>query len=192
MPPWLSLDRILALAGLAGLLVVGVIALSMLAGIGDDDGGAETEAAATATPTPTRTPEPTPTPTPTPTPLTAEERAERSAAADQIRQQGYEPVSLRTYHPDQDLRVMLGEPSDATRAAGVPEGRRAFFFVGDSFIGTDASEVSSDLQIARQTRRSTTLLYGLDTGEDARVRFVWDGTSLAPQSEIPPADQRQE
>lgn len=190
MPPWLTLDRALALAGLLGLFIVGVVTLTLIAGAAGD--GGEEEAAATASPTATATASPTPTPTPTPVPLTPEQRAQRRAAADVMRRQGYEPVSLRAYHPDQTLRVMLGEPSAQTQAAGVPDGRRAFFFVGDTLIGTDAPEVSTELRIARQTDNSASLLYGLETGEDARVRFVWDGTSLAPRTPVPPADQRQQ
>lgn len=189
MPDWLTFERALALAGLLGLLIVGISIVSLIASAGGDE--PEREVAA-ATPTPTRTPSPTPTPTPTPVPLTPEQKAERRAAAEQVRNQGYEPVSLRAYHPDQTLRVLLGEPSDATQAAGVPEGRRAFFFVGDQSIGTDTIDVSSDLKIARQTDRSVTLVYGLDTGEDARIRFVWDGTALTPRTPIPPVDQRQQ
>jgi len=195
MPGWLSLERALALAGLAGLLLVAVACLALLAG--DDGDGARTAAEgqvagaiATPTATPTRTPTPTPTPAPTPEPLTPAERAQRSAAVEQVRAQGFEPVSRRAYHPDQDLRVMLGEPTVQTRAAGVPEGRRAFFFVGGEYIGTDTSDVSSDLRIARQTKSTVTLAYGLGTEEEETVRFKWDGSSLTPQSPIPPAEQR--
>ena len=196
VPGWLTRDRALALAGLIALLAVAVASLVMIAGAAG--GGDEEEVAATATPTPTPTPtpkptpKPTPTPTPTPVPLTPEQLVQRRAAADQLRQQGYEPVSLRAYHPDQTLRVLLGSPSSATRAAGVPEGRRAFFFVGDAYVDTDAPEVSSDLRIIRQTENTVTLRYGLDTGENATVRFRWDGATLAPQSVVPPAVQRQE
>jgi hypothetical protein len=192
-PGWLTRERALALAGLLGLLAVGVACLVLIAravGGGEDE---DTVAATpTATPTATRTPRPTPTPTPTPVPLTPEQLVQRRAAADQLRQQGYEPVSLRAYHPDQTLRVLLGAPSAATRAAGVPKGRRAFFFVGDAFVDTDAQEVSTDLRIGRQTENTVTLRYGLDSGQRTSVRFRWDGTALAPQSPVPPADQRQQ
>ena len=100
-------------------------------------------------------------------------------------------MSRRAYHPDQTLRVMLGETSVANRAAGVPEGRRAFFFVDESYIGTDAAEVSSELRIVRQSKTTVTLAYGLDTGETETVRFKWDGTSLGPQTAIPPVALRQ-
>ena len=191
MPAWLSLERALALAGLSGLFLVGIACLTMLAGGSDSGEPAQGQvAAATATPTPTPTPTATPTPAPTPKPLTPEQRAQRSAAAEQIRQQGFEPVSQRAYHPDQTLRVMLGETSEAGEA-GVPAGRRAFFFVDESYIGTDAAEVSSELRIVRQSKTTVTLAYGLDAGETETVRFKWDGTSLGPQTAIPPVDMRQ-
>lgn len=184
-------DRILALAGLLGLLAVAVASAVMIAGAvrGDEQ---EVAAAPSATPRATRTPKPTPTPTPkpTPVPLTPEQLAARRAAAGQLRQQGFEPVSLKAYHPDQTLRVLLGSPTAASRAAGVPDGRRAFFFVGDAFVASDAPEVSSDLRIARQTENTVTLRYGLATGETTSVRFRWDGAALAAQSPVPPVDQR--
>lgn len=195
MPTGLTRDRLLAGAGLAGLLVVGAVCVSLVLGIGDPgDGedGAGRVAAATATPTPSPTPTPTPTPKPTPTPLTAEQREQRSAAAEQVQAQGFEPVSLRAYHPDQTLRVLLGERDEATAvAAGGAPGRRAFFFVGGEFIGTDVTDASTSLRIRTQTERTVTLQYRLDTGERSSVRFRWDGTSLAPQTPVPPIDQRQ-
>ena len=187
----LTPERALALAGLAALFVVGLICLILILGAGGDDEPVQSAAPdATATPTPTPTPEPTPTPTPTPPPLTPEQLAQRDAAGQQVRAQGYVPVTLRDYDPAATLRVVLGEPTAATQAAGVAAGRRAFFFVGDGFIGTDASETSDELEITRQTANSVTLAYGLTTGETDRVRFVWDGSSLTPRGEIPAVDLR--
>lgn len=193
-PDWLTRPRAFALAALAGLFLVAIISLSMILGAGGGDDEQPTVAAeetAAATPEATPTPTPTATPEPTPVPLTPEQRAEREAAADQVEAQGYEPVNLRAYHPDQTLRVLLGEPSVATRAAGVAEGRRAFFFVGGDYIGTDAAEPSAELRILDQTQNTVTLRYGLSTGEDARVRFKWADGSLAPQQAVPPAAARQ-
>ncbi len=185
-PNWLTRERGLALAGLFGLFVVGVICLAMILSAGGDD-GEQAAAAPAATAAPTQAPSPTPTPTPTPVPLTPAQRAERRAAADQVRQQGYEPVSLKAYHPDQNLRVLLGEAEGAAAAAG----RRAFFFVDGQFIGTDATEPSAELRISKQTNNTVTLRYGLNTGEEARVRFKWEAGTLSPQTPIPPALQRQ-
>lgn len=190
-------DRALALAGLAALFVVGAVCLTLLMGAGTEKDGGSEVAAATSTPTPTptrapaRTPGPTPTPEPTPAPLTAEEREQRSAAAEQVRAQGFEPVLLRAYRPEHTLRVILGErgPAAAASVGGAP-GRRAFFFVGDAYIGTDVQDVSSELSIQRQARRTVTLRYRLASGGPVSVRFRWDGTSLTPQTPVPPFAQR--
>lgn len=190
MPTGLTRARALALAGLAGLFLVAALCVSLIVGGGSDDDSADGRvAAATASPTPT--PTPTPTPAPTPPPLTPEERAQRRAAAEQVRAQGFDPVSLKAYHPDQTLRVLLGEPNAAAVAAGARAGRRAFFFVGESFVRTDAEEVSTTLRISKQTERTVTLAYRLTDGTTERVRFKWDGTALAPQTPVPAAAARQ-
>lgn len=189
--PRLSLERALALLGLIGLFMTAGIAASMIAGATDKD-VEDTAPTATEAATPTPKPKRTPKPTPTPVPLTSEERAQRRAAAELVRGQGFDPVSVKAYHPDQTLRVILGETSAATRANGVAAGRRAFFFVGDSFIETDAQEPSASLRVVRQTENTVTLGYGLTDRGQARVRFRWDGGSLAAQSPVPPFARRQQ
>lgn len=186
--PRLSLERVFAVLGLLGLFLIAGISATMIADAANGDGEAEPPAPVAASPT--REPRSTPRPTPTPVPLTPQERAQRRAASQGVRRQGFDPVSLKAYHPDQTLRVILGETSAVSRSNGVPQGRRAFFFVGDSFIEADAPEPSSDLRIARQTENTVTLLYGLAGDDEARVRFRWDGSSLAPQTPVPPAPQR--
>ncbi len=184
VPPWLTIQRMFGVAALAALFAVAAISISMITDVSDgsDDDGDEPSAAATATPTRTPKPTPTPKPKPTPVPLTAEERAQRRQAAEQVRGQGFDPVNLRAYHPTQALRVLLGES---------PVGRRAFFFVGDTYIGTDATDSSAKLRIARQTKNTVTLEYGLASGGKANVRFRWNGTALAPDAPIPPPGERQ-
>lgn len=186
--PRLSLERAFALLGLLGLFLVAGISVTMIAGAarGEDEETSGTPATADSSREAARTP----TPTPTSVPLTREERAQRRAAAQVVRQQGFDPVSLKAYHPDQTLRVILGASSATSRANGIPSGRRAFFFVGDTFIDTDAPEPSAELRIARQTENTVTLAYGLAGGDAARVRFRWDGSALSPQSPVPPAPQR--
>lgn len=183
------MERALALLGLLGLFLVAGVCATMIAGAADgEDGDVPTQAPVAATPA--SVPDPTPTPAPTPVPLTPEQRSQRRAAARAVREQGFEPVSLKAYHPDQTLRVLVGETSATSRANGVPDGRRAFFFVGDGFIGTDAPEPSARLRIARQTENTVTLGYRLTGGEETRVRFRWNGGALVPQSPVPPAPQR--
>jgi LppP/LprE lipoprotein len=188
----LTPERVLALAAVAALLLVGVISLSMILGaISGDD---EPEESAVAPPAATPTATPTPKPSPTPVPLTPEQRAQRRAAADEVRRQGFSPVSLRHYEPTQTLRVLLGTPASA------PEGRRrAFFFVGDQFVGTDTPEGSSNVRIRKQSETQVTLAYKLFLPDDQpccptagteTVRFKWDGAAVTPRDELPSAAER--
>ena len=164
--------RALAFAGVAGLLVVGLISLVMIASAFTGDDEAEITAAA---PTATATPKPTatPTPKPTPVPLTTEQKAARETAAELVRSKGFEVVRLRDYDPRRKLRVLIGkEPSGM---------RMAFFFVDDLYIGNDRKALSPKLKVKRAGNLQVTLTY--DSLTD--VRFKWDGTSLVPQDALP-------
>lgn len=179
-PAWTP-ERMLAVAGTAGLLLVGLASLLMIAGTGGEDREPQ---AAIATPTATATPTPTatPKPEPTPVPLTAEQRAQREAAAQIVTSRGFEPVKLRDYDPRRTLRVLLGRRTDGYRLA--------FFFVGDRYIGNDAREASAKLRVRKQQDTRVTLAYGT-TGGSVDVRFQWDGSQLQPLDLIPSAEQRQ-
>jgi hypothetical protein len=193
----LTRERILALAGTGGLLLVALIIVVMLAGGGgDDEQAASPQPAPEVTPQPEgeeEEPEPTPEPDPGPPPLTAEQEAERDDAAEVVRTEGYEPRRLSSWRGDHTLRVLFGEPLDG------PEGTlRAFFFVAGDLVGSDASEASSEVAVARARRNQTTLEYRLwesgDTdepsGETVTVRFRWDGGALQTRDEVPPATER--
>jgi hypothetical protein len=126
--------------------------------------------------------------------LTRAQRRARNAALAVLTQEGFEPVRLADYDPRAELRVLLGLP--ATDDDGP---RRALFFVDREFIGYDSESASASLQVVRAGDRSVMLRYGLYAPEDerccpsggyARVRFRWDGTSLAPVDEIPPPLER--
>src|SRR5215211_1525025 len=78
--------------------------------------------------------------------LTNAQRASRDAAVAQLRRQGFEPVAIETYKPRQALRVLIGRPKAST---GV-RGRRAFFFLREQYIGTDAVTPSARLAVAHQ------------------------------------------
>ena len=164
-------ERALALAGVAGLLIVGLWCLIMIVSAFSGDDEPEIQAAA---PTATATPKPTPTPKPkpTPVPLTPEGRAAREAAAKLVRDRGFEPVRLRDYDPRRKLRVMLGQDTAGNRLA--------FFFVDDLYIGNDRSGASPELKVKRAGNIQVTLTY-----DDTDVRFKWNGTSLAPQDPLP-------
>ena len=166
----LTRQRALAVAGVAGLMITGLIILIMVASAFDDD---EPEVA--TAPVATSTPKPTPTakPKPTPVPLTADQRVQRQTAAQLVESKGFEVVRLRDYDPRRKLRVLIGEDT-----AG---GRLAFFFVDETYIGNDRTSSSPKLKVKRAGNIQVTLTY--DAGTD--VRFKWDGTRLVPQDPLP-------
>lgn len=181
--------RVLGVAGVVGLLLVGVACVMMVAGVGRGGGNDVPVAAASATATPT--PTPTPKPSPTPVPLTPEQRVVRKTAVELVRSRGFEPARLRDYNPRRTLRVLLGKRTDGARLA--------FFFVGDRYIGNDAGEASGKVRVRRQANRRITLAYGTyapgdkgccPTGGPVNVRFDWDGAALRPLDPLPPAQQR--
>jgi len=121
--------------------------------------------------------------------LTPAQRRTRREAIETLTGEGYEPVRLRDYDFDRELRVLIGRPADDDAGP-----RRAFFFVRRQFVGFDSEAPSANLRVGRNKQRSITLAYGMYTpgdrrccpsGGTERVRFVWDGFTLAPQSELP-------
>jgi hypothetical protein len=188
-PDHLTPERVLALAGVAGLLLVGLVSLILILGSG---GGDDEETAAVA-PTATATPKPTPTaePKPTPVPLTAEQKQERKAAADVVASRGFDVVRLKDYDPRKTLRVLIGRTTSGSHLA--------FFFVNGDYIGNDAQDPSAKLSVAKRGDLVTTLAYGTfapgdepgkPTGGPVKVRFKWDGTRLAPQDPMPTPEER--
>jgi LppP/LprE lipoprotein len=126
--------------------------------------------------------------------LTRAQRRARSAAALVLTQQGYEPLDLADYDPRAELRVLIGVPGTDDDGD-----RRAFFFAGREFLGHDAASGSAKLRVVRTSKRTVTLGYRLykpsderekPTGGNARVRFRWNGETVEPQGEIPPAAER--
>ena len=122
--------------------------------------------------------------------LTRAQRRERAAAVTTLSGLGYRPVSLKTYRPDNTLRVLIGKGEG---------GRRAFFFNGAAYLGNDAADDSAAIEVVRAGNRSVALSYRLfaeddrqccPTGTKVRVLFRWDGKKLAPQTAIPPSAQR--
>jgi LppP/LprE lipoprotein len=183
--------RVLGAIGTAAVLATGVVAATMVLSADDE----EVAAAPAARPAPTpraekkkqraerRAPQ-----------ITPRQRQERTQAVDEVRSQGYAPVSLDDYKVDHLLRVLIGEPVGAT-----PAGMRAFFFVDGEYIGLDATSPSGKLRAGRQLEREITLVYTLyeegdraccPQGGDTRVHFVWTGEALEPREEIPPDFER--
>jgi hypothetical protein len=148
---------------------------------------------ATATPMPTPTPLPTETPTaiPTATLTPGEELQKASQTID--REKGFAVSDPSTYDPSQQLRVLLGHSKGPIGEYG----NWAFFFLGDRYIGTDASFPSANLSFEGQNGNTITLGYGLYHSQDplsnpsagkAHVRFHWNGAALVPLDAVPPDD----
>jgi hypothetical protein len=180
-----------------GMRVMGVTATSALLAIFAwaliaiyVDRGAETEipaATPTAEPAPAAAKKKPAKPKPKYTPS---QRRSRAAAVATLAELGYRPVTLKTYKPDNALRVLIGKGEG---------GRRAFFFSGATYLGNDAADDSTAVEVVRAGNRSVTLAYKVfeagdkpccPSGGRVRVLFRWDGQTLAPQTAIPLATQR--
>jgi hypothetical protein len=128
--------------------------------------------------------------------LTNAQKESRNAAVGQMRSQGFEPVAISTYDPRQSLRVLIGRPKASS--TGV-RGRRAFFFVREQYIGTDAASPSLRLKVAGQKGGQITLAYSRFAAGDkpccpsdgtVKVRFKLEADRLTPLDPIPPAAAR--
>jgi hypothetical protein len=128
--------------------------------------------------------------------LTNAQKQSRTAAVGQLRSQGFEPVAIAAYNPRQSLRVLIGRPKASS--TGV-RGRRAFFFVREQYLGTDAASPSLRLKVSGQQGNQITLAYTRFAAGDkaccpsdgtVKVRFKLDGERLTPLDPIPPAAAR--
>jgi LppP/LprE lipoprotein len=160
----------------SALTCVAAIALPVLAGCGGGAHAPATTAAAVRAPTP---PDPH-------APLTLQ------AAEQVLRIHGYSGVvrTEQTFRPRRPFKVLVGIRE---MAADVP-GFKAFFFVGDRFVGTDTPDVSAEIWIVRQHGDAITLRYvlyrppdGMSTpyGGYAQVTYRWDGRRVVPLGRIP-------
>jgi hypothetical protein len=127
--------------------------------------------------------------------LTAAQKRARAAAVAAVRGQGYVPVRLADYNPRHQLRVLIGAQS------GNPVGpRRAFFFAGGHYVGSDSTTPSSGLKVSGSGAHWVTLSYGIyasgdgaccPSGGHAKVRYEWSGTTVSPVGgTIPTSSQR--
>ena len=107
-------------------------------------------------------------------------------------------VKKKGYRPDKSawisefrLNVLIG--TFAKSADGY--NRRAFFFYGRRYLGTDASLPSAQVEEVWRDDRTIALLYILygrndplccPTGGGAIVRFRWNGSRLVALDPIPP------
>lgn len=167
--------------------------LLALPGCGGDDEPARS-AVATVTQTataPATTGATTPPPSPVPDPNASMTLREAQALLDE---KGYATLTARDWRPDQPLKVLLG----IERSRDRPRALLAFFFVGETFIGTDTEDPSGSIAVVEQTGDAVTLRYGLyrpgdtiddPTGGSADVTYAWDGERLTPQDPIPTASR---
>lgn len=174
-------------------LAPAALVLLVLAGCGGGDEPASSSVARTVTKTvtvPATTPTTSTATTPT-TPTNPKAPLSLQAAEQVLDARGYAPLGERDWRPDQPLKVLLG----ISRSAD-PRAEQAFFFVGDTFIGTDTQDPSAAIEVATQDGDSVTLSYGLyrpadqidvPTGGTAEVTYRWDGSRLTPQDSIPSA-----
>jgi hypothetical protein len=184
--------RLVGLLATAGLLAVGVTVVLMVTRENPGTDPPETFAAPNPTPAPKKTKTPARPKGPT---LTPAQKASRAAAVNQLRSQGYEPVSLKDYKPRQSLRVLIGRP----KASSGIRGRRAFFFVREEYLGTDAASPSLRVKVQRQSGSVITLAYTLfsagdtpakPTGGVVKVRFTIADGRLVPDDPLPPVASR--
>jgi hypothetical protein len=180
--------RVLGALGTAAVLAVGAVIATMVVS-SDDEQVVSQAPAATPSPAPEGRARERGKPK-----LTRRQREERRQAVDEVRRQGYTPVSLGDYKVDHLLRVLIGRPVGTT-----PPGMRAFFFVDGEYIGLDATSPSGKLRAGRQLEREITLVYTLyedgddvccPKGGDTRVHFRWTGDALQPREEIPADSER--
>jgi hypothetical protein len=112
-------------------------------------------------------------------------------AVARVEAEGYEVEDTSTYDPAYRLRVLIGTKNLPTSAP-----QRAFFFVGDDYLGTDTSEDSAHIEYAGQDDTQVSLSYQLfrrndpnccPTGGEATVRYqlAADGETLTPLDPIP-------
>jgi hypothetical protein len=185
-----GLARAIGLAATVLLLGVGVAVVAMVT----SGGGKSSRETLAATPTTTATAAARK-PRPRRPRLTNAQKASRNAAVAQLRRQGFEPVAIDDYKPREALRVLIGRPKASTTVPG----RRAFFFLREQYIGTDAATPSARLKVARQSGGQITLAYKrYAVGDKAccpsdgtvRVRFAMSGGRLQPLDAIPPVTAR--
>jgi hypothetical protein len=123
--------------------------------------------------------------------LTKAQRAARRSAVATLSEQGYKPVRVTDWHPEQTLRVLIGRDDSGAE--------RAFFFVKRKFVGNDDAAASASVRVASTRDNGVTLTYRLyrpndepccPKGERVRVAFRWEDGTLTPAAAVPPATER--
>ena len=118
----------------------------------------------------------------------------RGRALAKVSALGYVPDDPSQWNETQTLRVLVG----TRKGSGDGYAKRAFFFVGGRYIGTDTSGDSAGIRVDGQSDTTITLAYALYGPHDAlccpggtaTVRYKWNGSKLEPLDPIPPASKR--
>ena len=115
-----------------------------------------------------------------------------SGAEAVVRAKGYTATETSDYHADQALRVLIGTRNGSSDG----HGQQAFFFVNNSYIGTDAKEPSATVKVVAQSDTEVTLAYPLyrkndplccPGGGQATVHFQLNNGKLTALNAIPSA-----
>ncbi len=201
-PPGQRSGRRLALplAILAVLLIAaGVGTAILLTSGGKSNASPPPSPSASPTPAPSSsspsTPPTTAPPSTTPPTSTAPTLASLSRAEATVMADGYTPYanSASFWDPTAPINVILATLTNSADGYN----NWAFFFVGNKYIGHDASDPSLTISILRRTPTVITLSYTLyapadpnccPSGGTQSVRFQWNGTSLTPLDPIPGED----
>ncbi len=116
---------------------------------------------------------------------------ELAAAEAAVRGKGYTVDDQNDYKPGQTLRVLIGTGEHSNDGYD----KRAFFFVDNKYIGTDAGAPSAQISVAAQNDTEVVLAYALykpgnplccPAGGQAKVRFQLNNGQLTPLDPIPP------
>lgn len=180
--------RVLAIAGLIGMLVVLVVVVTMIGGAAGDDGEKAGDAPeATATAEATKTPKPTP----TSEPLSNEEKAARQEAIDTVISRDFEVVDKADWVPGDTLQVLIGRSTSGDLLA--------FFFGEGTYLGNDSTDLSSKLKVKSTDDTAVTLRYGIyedddesgkPTGTPISVTFQYSAGVVEPANALPAAEDR--
>jgi len=119
---------------------------------------------------------------------TSGESTEGLGAAEAVVQaRGFTVDAASDYHPKQTLRVLIGTRT----GSAVGNGQQAFFFVDGRYIGTDAKQPSTQINVVSQGDTEVALAYALAGGGQATVHFQLNNGKLVPLGPIPSASSRE-
>jgi hypothetical protein len=114
--------------------------------------------------------------------LTKAQLKARKAAVAKLTGDGYEAVSLRTWRPKSELKVLVGRNDSGAM--------RAFFFSGSKFIGYDDPATSNHVRVVKAGDSKVTLAYRVSPGGSEKVEFEYGDGSLQHALPVPPSSIR--